>query len=185
MNGIADLIDKSLLQQKEQENDEAYLVMLETIREYAQECLQRHGETEKVQLAYAKYYAAGFVEAAAVKLATGEQLQWLRRIDREYDNVRAALQWSVEHEEVEIAVRIGTGLLPYWNISGYLREGQQWMERILPLSRGCAVSLQARHFTVQVCWHGTWEYLTRWRRSLKKVWLCTGLWETNVVLALY
>jgi len=143
MNGIADLIDKNLLQQTEQEHGGSYLSMLETIREYAQECLERQGEAEKVQLAHATYYA-GLVEAAGPQSLTGAQLQWLQRIEQEYGNVRAALQWLVEHEEVEIAVRIGTGLVAYWNIRGLLREGQQWMERLLPLSRSCELALQAR-----------------------------------------
>jgi predicted ATPase/DNA-binding CsgD family transcriptional regulator/transcriptional regulator with XRE-family HTH domain len=143
MNGIADLIDKSLLQQTEQEDGGSYLSMLETIREYAQECLERQGEAEKVQLAHASYYA-GFVEAAEPQLLTGAQLQWLQRLDQEYSNVRAALQWLVEHEEVEIAVRISTGLVTYWNIRGLLREGQQWMEHLLPLSHSCELALQAR-----------------------------------------
>lgn len=93
---LASLIDKHLLQPNSaQKESTPRLLMLETIREYALECLERQGEMERVQRAHAAYYIS-FVEAAKAKLRTGEQLHWLGRLDDEYDNIRAVLQWSVE-----------------------------------------------------------------------------------------
>src|SRR5205823_7704526 len=54
--GVACLLDKSLLQQTESEGEEPRLVMLETIREYAWECLESLGERETTCQAHAEYY---------------------------------------------------------------------------------------------------------------------------------
>src|SRR5437588_809855 len=56
LDGVASLIDKSLLQQTEQEGEEPRLVMLETIREYGLEALETSGEMEAARLAHAAYY---------------------------------------------------------------------------------------------------------------------------------
>lgn len=55
-NGVASLLDKSLLQRAEQENEELRFQMLETIREFGLECLRAAGELERVQQAHANYY---------------------------------------------------------------------------------------------------------------------------------
>src|SRR2546425_7512686 len=56
LDGVASLIDKSLLPQIEQEATEARVVMLETIREYGREALEASGEAEITQQAHASYY---------------------------------------------------------------------------------------------------------------------------------
>jgi predicted ATPase len=58
LDGVASLIDKSLLQQTEQEGEEANLLMLETIREYGLEALASSGEEEITRQAHAAYYLA-------------------------------------------------------------------------------------------------------------------------------
>jgi len=65
LDGVASLIDKSLLQKVEQEGEELHLLMLETIREYALECLAASGEMEVTQQAHAVYYLALAEEAEA------------------------------------------------------------------------------------------------------------------------
>jgi predicted ATPase/class 3 adenylate cyclase len=63
LDGVASLIDKSLLQKVEQEGEELHLLMLETIREYGLECLAASGEMEAAQQAHAAYYLALAEEA--------------------------------------------------------------------------------------------------------------------------
>src|SRR5207248_5477425 len=95
LDAVASLIDKSLLQQTEQENEEPRLVMLETIREYGLECLAASGEAEVTQHAHANYYMA-LAEEGEPKLRSAQQAVWLERLDREHENLRAALSWLVE-----------------------------------------------------------------------------------------
>ena len=56
MDRVASLIDKSMLQQTEQEGEQPRLVMLETIREYGLEALETSGEMEVTRQAHAEYY---------------------------------------------------------------------------------------------------------------------------------
>src|SRR6266567_2721745 len=99
LEGVASLFDKSLLQQMEQLHGEPLLMMLETIREYGLEALEVNEEMEVTRQAYADYYLA-LAEKAELELGGPQQVMWLERLDREHDNLRAALRWSVEQGEV-------------------------------------------------------------------------------------
>src|SRR6266700_1004223 len=89
---VASLIEKSLLQQTEQEGEEPRLRMLETIREYALEELFASGEFETTQQAHAAYDLS---LAEQAELEGPRQVRWLERLEREYDNLRAALRWGL------------------------------------------------------------------------------------------
>src|SRR5205807_9006017 len=99
LEGVASLLDKSLVQQTEREGEEPRLVMLETIREFSLECLERQGELDAARRAHAHYYLA-LVEAAEPHLLGPEQPLWFDRLEQELDNLRANLQPAkADHEE--------------------------------------------------------------------------------------
>ena len=147
VDGVASLIDKSLLQQTEQELEERRLLMLETIREYGQECLAASGEEEVTRHAHAAYYLA-LAETAEMEVDGPQQALWLERLEQEHDNLRTALQWLVQQEEAksskELALRLAAALATFWLIHGHLREGNQWLERILAGSEGCVAVVRAK-----------------------------------------
>jgi predicted ATPase/DNA-binding CsgD family transcriptional regulator len=147
LDGASSFIDKSLLQQVEQENKEPRLMMLETIREYGQECLAASGEMEVVRQAHAAYYLT-LVEEAEPELEGPQQAVWLERLEREHDNLRAGMQWSLERGEVEqkmeIALRLGSALRRFWRARGYFSEGPTFLERTLEGSRAVAASVRAK-----------------------------------------
>ena len=147
---VASLIDKSLLQQTEREGEEPRLVMLETIREYGLAALATSGEMEITRQAHAAYYLA-LAEAAEPELVGPQQAVWLERFEREYDNLRAALQWSLEQageEEArqrnELALRLAAGLELFWKGRGHYREGQDFLERVLAGSTAVVAPLQVK-----------------------------------------
>jgi predicted ATPase len=144
---IASLIDKSLLQQTEHEGDKPRLTMLETIREYELEALAVSGEMEITRQAYALYYVT-LAEEAEPELGGPQQAVWLARLEREYDNLRAALRWSLERGEVgdsiEMALRLGGALRRFWEVRGHWSEGQNFLERALAGSKGVAVRVQVK-----------------------------------------
>ena len=147
---VASLIDKSLLQQTEREGEEPRLVMLETIREYGLAALATSGEMEITRQAHAAYYLA-LAEAAEPELVGPQQAVWLERLEREYDNLRAALQWSLEQageEEArqrhELALRLAAALMRFWTGRGHYREGQDFLERALAGSKTVAAPLQVK-----------------------------------------
>jgi ATP/maltotriose-dependent transcriptional regulator MalT len=132
VDGVASLLDKSLLQRTEQEDNESRLSMLETIREYASECLRESGEEDLIRRAHVGYYLA-LVEEAEPHLKEAQQLLWLRRLDREQENLRAALSWLIAHEEGEKALRFCVSLWIFWHTRGYWSEGRHWLKTVLVL----------------------------------------------------
>jgi predicted ATPase/class 3 adenylate cyclase/DNA-binding CsgD family transcriptional regulator len=145
--GVASLLDQSLLQQTEQGGEEARLVMLETIREYGLEVLEALGEMEKTRRAHAAYYLE-LAEEGEPELVIPGQAIWWKRLEREHENLRAALQWLTEQErtahEREMAFRLGGALLRYWEVRGHWSEGWNFLEWARAESEGVAVPVQVK-----------------------------------------
>jgi predicted ATPase/class 3 adenylate cyclase/DNA-binding CsgD family transcriptional regulator len=154
LDGVASLIDKSLLQQTEQESNELRLVMFETIREHGLERLAESGETEAMQEAHALYYLA-LAEQAEPHLKGAEQGQWFARLEQERDNLRVALTWLLEaaargrgeekgKQQAERALRLGVALYWFWYTAGPPSEGRSFLERALSVVAVVATPLRSR-----------------------------------------
>jgi predicted ATPase len=141
LEGVASLLDKSLVQQTEREGGEPRLVPLETIREFGLACLQDHGELEAARRAHARYYLE-LAEAAEPELEGPRQATWLECLEREHDNLRAALDWALEEpgEQVagrrELALRLCAALQLLWLRHGHYHEAYTFLERALASSEG-------------------------------------------------
>jgi predicted ATPase len=147
-DGVTSLIDKSLLRQTEQTEEEPHLMMLETIREYGLECLATSGEMELTRRAHAAYYLA-VAEEAVSQLGGPRQVEWLKRLEREHDNLRAVMQWVLEpgrqeEQRLEMALRLGAALGRFWFARGPFHEGQIFLERTLVGSEGIVSSWRAK-----------------------------------------
>jgi predicted ATPase/DNA-binding CsgD family transcriptional regulator len=134
MEGVASLLDTSLLQRVEQENEEWRLQMLETIRAYGLERLAASGELESTRHAHARYYLA-LAEQAEPALLYMHQRNWLERLERERGNLGAALHWLVACNETEAALRLAGALGWFWYLRGSLSEGRSLLEQALAASR--------------------------------------------------
>jgi predicted ATPase/class 3 adenylate cyclase/tetratricopeptide (TPR) repeat protein len=149
LDSVASLIDKSILQQTEQEGEQPRLVLLETIREYGLEALETSGEMEVTRRAHATCYLA-MAEKAEPELGGLQQDVWLERLEREHENLRAAMQWSLEPGEDgqrrEMALRLGGALRQFWIVHGHLSEGRNFLERALVESKGVPESVQVKAF---------------------------------------
>ena len=139
LEGVASLLDKSLLQHMEQQQGQKRLMMLETLREYGLEALAESGELETVRQAHAAYYL-GLVEQAEPEWESPKQTMWSERLEQEHDNVRAAMGWSLEQGETshdwELALRLAGALRRFWQVRGYLSEGRPFLEKVLAGSIG-------------------------------------------------
>jgi predicted ATPase/class 3 adenylate cyclase len=132
INGVASLVDKSLLRQEEKDG-ELRFKMLETLREYALECLTAAGEADRFERVHADYYLE-FAEQAEPGLHEGwRQAEWLDRLREDHDNLRAALSWFVRHGPVDHGLRLGGALRRFWRSRGYLTEGREWTSMLLAL----------------------------------------------------
>ena len=135
---LGSLASKSLLRQVETD-DAPRLGMLETIREFGWERLTQSVELDAVRRAHATYYLS-LAEAAEPHLVGIDQKAWLRRLEVELDNLRAALQWAIEHHEGELAQRMVGALQPFWFALGYWSEGRRWLEEALALDSGVTLN---------------------------------------------
>src|SRR5207244_4082998 len=100
--------------------------LLETIRQYGQEKLRRSQE-EAVLRGRHRDWFLGLAEQAEPELHRSEQLVWLERLEREHDNLRAALEWSMtEAGGAEAGLRLAGALRRFWEVRGYLQEGRGW-----------------------------------------------------------
>jgi len=130
-DGLASLIDKSLLWQAEGLEGEPRFGMLETIREYAREQLEASEDADLLRRQHAVYYLT-LAETAEPHFTSGEQLTWLAQLDAEHDNMRAALGWSQSLTgDLEIGLRLAGALWWFWWVRGYTSEGQAWLESVL------------------------------------------------------
>jgi len=143
LDGLASLIDKSLLRQSEPEGEQPRFVMLETIREYGWEALEALGEAETTRQAHAAYCLA-LAEEAAPELRGPQLAEWMRRLELEHDNLRAAMGWLLERGEAAMALRMGTALARFWEFNYYLHEGWNFLEKALVGSEDVAVPVRAR-----------------------------------------
>ncbi len=117
LNRVASLIDKSLVQQRDQEAGEPRFTMLETVREYGLERLSESREAGVSQRAHALYYLA-LAQEAEPHLKGPQQVLWWRRLEQEQENLRAALVWLIKQEEGELALRLSGALWRFWRIRG-------------------------------------------------------------------
>ncbi len=127
--------DQGVLPRRDTPGGEVRFRLLETVRQYGQERLEASGEARAIRDAHADYYLA-LAERAAPFLARAGQAEWLARLEREHDNLRAALRHALDRASLsgqagELALRLGGALGRFWLIRGYLREGRQWLEAAL------------------------------------------------------
>jgi predicted ATPase/class 3 adenylate cyclase/DNA-binding CsgD family transcriptional regulator len=146
LDGMASLVDKSLLHQIEPPvGEEPRFMMLETIRAYALECLESYGETEAARRAHATYFLA-LAEEFEQDMTGPQQVVLLERLEQEHDNLRAAMQWSLQQtgDGGEMALRLAGALQSFWYIRGYFSEGRDFLARALHLQGAVAAPVRAK-----------------------------------------
>ncbi len=130
LDGISSLVNKNLLECKEQQRQEGRFTMLQTIREYALERLKASGEEEFTRRAHAAYCIV-LAEQGAAQVTEEDRANWLTVWDAEHDNLRDSLDWLIETESGEWALRLGTALFAFWERREHFAEGRERLEAIL------------------------------------------------------
>jgi predicted ATPase/DNA-binding SARP family transcriptional activator/DNA-binding CsgD family transcriptional regulator len=124
------LVGKSLVVARTDENGYTRYRVLEILRQYAAEKLVESGEVEKTHRRHAVYFL-DLAEVAEHELTGSEPGPWVERLEREHDNLRAALSWILRGDESDLGLRFGGALWRFWHTQGYLSEGIRWMGRVL------------------------------------------------------
>ena len=158
LDGVGVLLENHLLRREAQLDGEPRLLMLETIREYGLECLESCGELEAARTAHAVYYLA-LAEEAAPQLRGTEHGRWVTHLEREQENLRAALSFLLEQAhtqagiqegatQAERALRLCVALSWFWIVHGSGREGLSYLMQALAEGTGVGTALRARALVV-------------------------------------
>jgi predicted ATPase len=162
LDGLAALVDKSLLRQVAGPGGDPRFVMLETIREYAVERLEASGEAERLRQQYARYYLTlGERDSPSHPKSPAQTAH----LDRDYDNLWSALSWSqTSAGDPEVALRITDALRALWYHRGIRREAIAALERSLnhPHGVGRTVAHAQARFALGQFLGITGDYAAAW-----------------------
>ena len=128
LDSLSQLVDKSLVRTMPAGEETRYY-LLEPLRQYSaaritvDEAADSGGQ-------HARYFQE-LAEGAAPELQGPQQLEWLARLETEHDNLRAALTFGLESDDVEVAQRIAAALMWFWAIRCHVPEATDWYERVL------------------------------------------------------
>jgi predicted ATPase len=129
IDGLAALADLSLIRLDESGPEPRY-TLLETIREFAQEHLAASGEEAAVHGSHAAYFLK-LAEQGKPYMYGGEQRVWLRRLEDEHPNFRAALETLAASDDHEAHLRLAASLGLFWFLHGHFAEGRAHLDRAL------------------------------------------------------
>jgi predicted ATPase/class 3 adenylate cyclase len=143
LEGAASLVEQSLL--RVENDDEPRFGMLATIRAFAREQLDASDDGEAVRRRHAEVYV-GLAEEAAPDLLGPDGSTWNDRLESEHDDLRAALDWIVAHDEAELGLRAIAALWRFWQVRGHLYEADERVAAVLamPSVASAPPALQAR-----------------------------------------
>ena len=132
------LADKSLVTVRQTQDGPRYR-LLETIREYGRERLAEAGETEDLRRRHGAYFLT-FAEEGQPHLFGAEQLDWLRRLGADADNVHRAIRAAVTAGDTETAIGLVGGFGWYWWLRSMKQEATDLASLVL---RGAPTAAQA------------------------------------------
>jgi tetratricopeptide (TPR) repeat protein len=150
---LATFVDRSLLVRLDDVEGSARYRMLETLRQY---CMGKLGEQALAATRDSHLARFGvFVDTASLGIFGPDQLSWLARLDAEYENIRAALAWSLDAGAIEAGLRIGARLGRWWDWRGLLKEASEWLSRLSDATTGSRPGLSG-----VLAWHAYlfWEF---------------------------
>ncbi|HUP00274.1 MAG TPA: tetratricopeptide repeat protein [Gemmatimonadota bacterium] len=172
LEALSSLIDKSLLRQVATAEDEPRFERLRTIYAFATVKLEASGEADVWRRRHAEYFAdlaEGTEPGSGPDVGTGARL---RRLEHEYENLRAAMSYALNAGAARLAVRLAQALPALWFTRGMIEEGASWLERVLELGdrlsdldRAIALNLHGR--LAQIRGDNSPEVVHRFEESLE------------------
>jgi DNA-binding CsgD family transcriptional regulator len=158
---LSELVERSLVVAEAGDEEVVRFRMLEPVRQYGQERLHESGESEALRSRHARYYLKLAKEAevegegvqeADPRMRRAPPAAWLRQMETEHANLRAALSWSLDEDteepdgrRVELGLRLAVALFWFWYTHDYSTEGRSYLEKARSSGRSTkAARLRAR-----------------------------------------
>jgi predicted ATPase len=129
MDMLGSLVDNSLVQPLARDGEPRFR-LLETIREYALDRLRDGVNWQQAHDRHAAYFLA-LAEPAEAERQDPGQLAWLDRLEAAHDNLRAALSWLTEQDQIERILALSWGTWRYWWLRGHADELARYGENLL------------------------------------------------------
>jgi predicted ATPase len=145
---LLSLVDKSILRQVEEPDGEPRFYMLQTVRDFSRESLVSTGEEARARDAHFEFYLR-LAETAEPDLTGPDQEAHLVALERDQENLRAALEWVLaDAVDVVRAARFAAALWRFWLIRGQMSDGRAALRRILDsLAADLPAALKAKLLT--------------------------------------
>lgn len=122
------LVEKSLIQRSEEKR----FSMHELVRQYAAKQLETADETKKVQQRHITFFT-DFVEKGKEHFGGPLLSTWLERMEKDNENLRAAIDYSITLQASHMAWRLSAALWRFWQYYGHVDEGRRWLKAVLDL----------------------------------------------------
>jgi predicted ATPase/class 3 adenylate cyclase len=143
LDALDRLVSRSLVVAEEQDGV-ARFRLLESIRQYAQEKLSEAGEVAACRQHHLEWFHALTLRAEP-ELTGPDQAMWFDRLAREYDNLRAAMEWAASQpDRADDLLSLAAALWRFWLVRGHWSEGRAWLERALRATTGERSETRAR-----------------------------------------
>ena len=137
LESLGQLVDKSLVRTMPTGEESRYY-LLEPLRQYAAARITAD-EAAETGGRHARYFQ-DLAEGATPELHGPNQIEWLARLEREHDNLRAALAWGLEAGDANLAQRTAAALYWFWIIRRHVAEGAEWFDRVLAVKGGSSTA---------------------------------------------
>jgi non-specific serine/threonine protein kinase len=139
---LSQLVDKSLVEACIHSSKKRYS-LIETIQEFATGKLIESQALISTKDRHLEYFLH-LAEESESKIRGPEQLSWYDRLKIEHDNLRTALSWAIERKKADSGLRLAGSLGFFWFVSGHLREGVIWLQKVLKYKQGASLASEAK-----------------------------------------
>lgn len=167
LDGIAALIDASLVRDDGDVGGEPRYGMLETIREFGLERLAASGEEDAIRERHARWCLA--LTTLAGPLVKGSHAgPWLERLEREHANLRAALAWIADRGDTTVFLQLAGSLAWFWEEHGHVVEGGRWLEAALAVAKDAPAADRLRGLSgagTMAWYQGDFARATHWHEQ--------------------
>lgn len=106
--------------------------LLESLRHFARQRLVEKSAMQELRHRHAQYYLR-LAELARPQLRQQDQRLWLRALEADHDDLKAALAWWKNSGDPERAMRLGGALGRFWHMRGYWHEGRRLLREVLDM----------------------------------------------------
>ncbi len=171
-DGLVALADQSLVRRVGEDDAAPRFAMLDTIRAFAWEMLAASGALPAARARHAAVFR-DLAERAAPHLSGADQRVWLDRLERDHDNIRAALDWALDCPDPELGARLGFAMWRFWQQRGYLNEARDRLTALEAIAGDLQPVLRAR--LAEACggvayWQANHEEAARWYDEALRIW---------------